>query len=366
MTHKGPAFMSAIRHIFWNEERAQPHGWAVPLLWPASQVYRAIVLGRAKFAAPGRRLPAPVVSVGNLVVGGTGKTPAALWIAEYLVSQGRRPAILSRGYGGRAGRGPLVVSDGSSLLADSSLAGDEPAMLGTRARGAVVVAGSDRHLCGLHAAQELGADCFILDDGFQHCRLHRDLDLLLLDSSRPFGNGRLLPAGTMREPREAVERADMVMLTRWDQRNGGETDREEVARAVGGRNIVFASHGYVGLVAPGGGPGDCDASAGVGALLVSGIAAPRYFEETARRAGHEVLGHLTFVDHHRYSQADVDMVTRRARELGAGVILTTEKDAVRFPGGAWKLDPPICCVRVDLVIEKGLAAFREALDGLFG
>lgn len=342
----------------------------MPLLWPASYIYRGLVFGWSRFgpAARGRasRLPAPVVSVGNIVVGGTGKTPAALWIARHLAARGKRPAILSRGYGGRAGRGPLVVCDGNVVLAGADRAGDEPAMLARMAKDLVIIAGSDRHSSGLFALEHLGVDCFVLDDGFQHLRLHRDLNLLLMDSSRPFGNGRLLPAGTLREPRSAVSRADMVMFTRWDQRTGGEEQRDEVARHVGQKNILTASHKYAGLV-PVSGQIDREAgpTPGETAMLVSGIADGRSFGETVTRAGFSVRGHLSFGDHHSFSATDIAMVMSSARRLGAAVVLTTEKDAVRFPDSAGRFETPVYSVRIELVIEKGLVTLREALESLF-
>jgi len=362
--------MSKKRQIFWDEERSQPRSWALPLLWPASQIYRGLVYGRWMFspASKGRarRLPVPVVSVGNIVVGGTGKTPVALWIAKHLVALGKRPAILSRGYGGRAGRGPLVVADGKAALAGAGQAGDEPAMLARRAEGILIVSGSDRHKSGMHAIEHLGADCIVLDDGFQHIGLHRDLNLLLLDSSRPFGNGRLLPAGTLREPRSAITRADIVIFTRWEQRSGGESDRQKVAEAVGREKCLTANHKYAGLAGLAGDVGpEEDISSEAGALLLSGIAGSSSFEKTVCCAGFSVLGHLSYPDHHRYSGIDLALVKKKVRELAAAVILTTEKDAVRLAEQPAHFDVPIYCVRIEASIEKGLGVLREALEDLF-
>jgi tetraacyldisaccharide 4'-kinase len=180
----------------------------------------------------------------------------------------------------------------------------------------------------------------------------------------PFGSGRLLPAGTLREPPGAIERADMILFTRWNQRSGGDADRREVERVAGGRNIVQTSHSYVGLVGPRGRADDSGKTGSAAALLLSGIANPRSFERTVSCAGHKVLGHMAFADHHRYSDDDVQMAASKARELGAAVILTTEKDAVRLPESMWNLGIPVRCVRVDLTIEKGLGALREALESL--
>jgi tetraacyldisaccharide 4'-kinase len=303
------------------------------------------------------------VSVGNIVVGGTGKTPAAWWIAARLAAGGRRPVILSRGYGGRAGRGPVVVSEGEGVLCDPSIAGDEPVMLARRGMGVRIVAGSDRYLCGMHAVEALGADCAILDDGFQHLTLHRDLDLLLMDSTKPLGSGGLLPDGTLREPFSAVSRADLVIFTRWSEKLDGGEDRARVEAAVGGEKIVTASHAFAGLA---------DASAperrlvydGGPVLLVSGIADWRAFERTAAGAGIDARDHVRFGDHHKYTRTDLDVVARRAREAGASAVVTTEKDAVRLPARIAGLGVPLLCLKVELKVEKGLAALCEALDRL--
>ena len=376
------------RRLLWNEDKSRPRSWAGPLLWPAALAYRGLLEGwwRWGVALKGgaKRLPVPVVSVGNIVVGGTGKTPATLWIATRLAGKGRKPAILARGYGGRAGRGPAVVSDGSRILSGPDEAGDEPVMLARRTPGVSVVVGSDRHLCGMYAVERFGADCAILDDGFQQLGLHRDLNLLLMDSSRPLGSGRLLPAGNLREPVAAVSRADLVVFTRWSQMEGGAADRARVEAVVGVDKIVTASHGFAGLVdawhtdashvsAPNVNASSVDAgrvdagrgSAGGPVLLVSGIADPDSFGRTVREAGFEALDHLKFPDHHKYTARDVAAIGSRARAAGASMVLTTEKDAVRMPDEARKLDVPILCVRIELRIEKGLDILCEALESLF-
>lgn len=313
-----------------------------------------------------KRLPVPAVSVGNLVVGGTGKTPTALWIAQDLLARGKRPAILSRGYGGSAGSGPLVVSDGERVFCDYQAAGDEPVMLARKAPGAMIVVGSDRYRSGLHAVERLGADCVILDDGFQHLKLHRDLNLLLMDSSRPFGNGRLLPAGTLREPRRAISRADLVLFTRWNQREGGDSERAEVEHRIGRSRTAAASHCFAGLASMDGGRApDADDMRRRPALLVSGIAGAASFAEMVGREGFDVRGNISFADHYGYKVRDVGAIQERARELGASVVLTTEKDAVRFPPEVNEAEIPLFCVKIELRIEKGLDLLREALEDLF-
>ena len=190
--------------------------FAMALLGVPALLYGAAVrLRRRGYTALGlaRRAAVPVISVGNLTVGGTGKTTIVSWLVRELQDRGWHPAVVSRGYLGRAGRGPLYVSRGQGPLVASDVSGDEPFLLASRLPGAVVVAGSDRVL-GSRAAIEAGADVVILDDGFQHMRLARDVDLVLLDAHNPFGNYRLLPAGTLREPVSELRRAHAVIITR--------------------------------------------------------------------------------------------------------------------------------------------------------
>lgn len=291
------------------------------------------------------------------------------------MERGKRPAVLTRGYGGRAGRGPLVVGDGDGALCDALSGGDEPVMLAKSVPGASVVAGSDRYSAGIHAVERLGADCAILDDGYQHLRLHRDLDLLLMDSSRPLGTGALLPAGTLREPASAVSRADLVIFTRWNQRDDGAPDRTKVESVAGEANVIHAEHKFAGFAAVNGRgvgtPSVPDAGGGDGApsgpvLLVSGIASPRSFVATASEAGLHVRGHMRFPDHHEFSARDIDEIGRRAREVEAGAVVTSEKDAVRLEGKAEAVGVPVFSLTVEVEIVKGLSVALEALGRLFG
>jgi len=167
-------------------------------------------------------LKVPVISVGNLTLGGTGKTPTVVFIAELLKENGYHPAVLSRGYGGESTLGLNVVSDGREVLLPPEEAGDEPVMMARRLDGIPVLTGKSRYITGRFAIDNLGADILILDDGFQHLPLHRDLNILLCDHKNPFGNGCIFPAGELREPLGEIERADVICITRWRGEAGGD------------------------------------------------------------------------------------------------------------------------------------------------
>jgi tetraacyldisaccharide 4'-kinase len=291
-----------------------------------------------------RRLTRPVISIGNLSVGGTGKTPLTMAIAEWLIAQGERPSILSRGYK-RANPvdGVVVVSDGERTLADLSRAGDEPLMLARAVPGAVVCVAEERHLAGVVAERRFGATVHLLDDGFQHVQLARDFDVLVT-SPGEITAGRPLPLGRLRESPDAAARADFVVIVdadtatarteAWELGISAFTTARRRIAAPGARSAPGAP------AAPGapGAPGapaapsaPCAPSApGAPGLAVAGIGDPAQFFAMLRDAGYAVGATLAFADHHPYTSADVARIARAARDAGATVVLTTEKDAVRF------------------------------------
>ena len=291
-----------------------------------SLVYAQLARARRRFywSRPERRrrLARPVISVGNLSVGGSGKTPAVELIARLLHAAGRRPAVLTRGYGRALSTdGALVVSDGLHVVADLACAGDEPLMLARNLPGVVVIVSADRYLAGRLAERRFGCDVHLLDDGFQHLQLARDIDLLLAgdeDIDRP----SVLPAGRLREPLDAARCADALLWSgpARDARSAGErlglTPAFEVRRSPG------SLHG-----AP---LGDVRPSPGARIIAVSAIARPRPFAEGLRAAGFDVASELTWPDHHRFTVRDVDRIRRAVIESGASGIVTTEKDMVRL------------------------------------
>jgi tetraacyldisaccharide 4'-kinase len=352
--------MRALEAIWWRARPGPLARLAVWLLAVPELLYRLVVAVRAAlFGArllPAARATVPVVSVGNVAVGGAGKTPVVLALAERLAARGRRVAILSRGYGATRAD-PRVVSDGARVLLDAVEGGDEPVLLARRLPGA-------RVLCAPRRADLLplaaGADVLLLDDGFQHRALARDLDVVVLDASSPFGNGHLLPAGPNREPRAALRRAGLVWLTRVDQADPAALDAlRELARAATGRAPVESRHAVVdvvdGALARSLGK---DALRGSRAALLSGIAKPASFRRTVEALGAVVIAEHVFADHHRFSHADVLGALGSAEWL-----VTTEKDAVRVPADL-VADPRLRVVRIAAEVVRGGEVLDEALSAM--
>ncbi len=298
------------------------------LLRVLSVPYSLVMRGRAAGYQYGlfrsRRLPVPVISVGNLTTGGTGKTPTVAWLARYLLARGRRVAVLSRGYGGSAEGEIRIVSDGTGLLCSPAEAGDEPCLLAQSVPGLLVVTGADRYRAGLYALERLAPDLFILDDGFQHQRLRRDLEILLLDCQQPFGNGLTLPAGLLREPASAAKRADVVVSTRC----AGGAVRPPIPD---GTPWCAAAHRLTGLVPLEGGTQEpFSALAGIPVVAFAGIADPSGFFADLERAGVTPVATIAFPDHVVYGEAERAEILRVQNAAGARFLVTTAKDGVKL------------------------------------
>ena len=335
-----------------------PAAWSV-LTSPLAAAYRAAVAARASLYARGtlavRRLDRPVVSVGNLTVGGTGKTPVTAWLARELIAAGRAPAILSRGYRGErpAGSTPetvLLVSDGVKIHLGPRWAGDEPYWLAWKLSGVPVLCHPDRHRAGRWAERNLAAVVFLLDDGFQHLALHRDFNLLLLDGEAPLGNGRTLPAGPLRESPRAMARADAILLTRCPahQADGA---RAELARWAGA--IPVFSSEFVPdrlLRVDGTGAGSLEAFRGRRVVACAGIARPEQFFRMLEAAGLDVAAAIPLADHQAYGPAEAARLSAACRTSGAGLVVTTEKDLVKMQ--ALALDYPVHALEIELRLHQ--------------
>jgi tetraacyldisaccharide 4'-kinase len=277
-----------------------------------------------------RRLPAFVISVGNLVIGGTGKTPLTLWLSHHLRTLGRNPAILSRGYKRRDASVAKVPSLGQSHR-EALRFGDEPALMARRAAPVPVWVGTDRWQSGSLALQTDRVDTLILDDGFQHLRLERNLDLVLIDAHDPFGNGSLLPLGPLREPLAHLSRADAIVLTRAEDPEKTEETRAKIAQWFPKKPVFSCIHRLTGLsiglegqhlpLAP---------FQGREAIAFAGIARPESFFYLLRKAGIIVSRCFAFPDHHPYQATDMAMLIEAMKESKAPFLITTEKDMVRL------------------------------------
>jgi len=360
--------------------RADVLRWILLLL---SQVYLVIVRGRLKlyrdrYFRP-RTLGCLVISVGNLTVGGTGKTPVVEMLARALHQGGRKVAILSRGYKSvprpfllrlwdkifkkTAVFVPRVVSDGQSLLLDSRTAGDEPFMLANNLRGVVVLVDRDRVKSGQYAIEHFGADTLLLDDGFQYIRMKHGIEVTLIDRQAPFGNEYLLPRGTLREPPGNLYRATHIFITKCT----GADNSELIARIRKYNrtaDIVECSHRprhlrnfVTGEIKPLEFLRDLE----VGSIC--GIAMPESFEHALADLGARIEVSKTYTDHHRYTAREIENFIRRCERKGLSAIITTEKDAVRIPR---ILEPevPIFYLRVEIEILAGQESWQRFIERL--
>lgn len=311
-----------------------------------------------------------VVSVGNLTVGGTGKTPVVEKLARSLQESGRRVAILSRGYKKEKKKipflqkwkmrvtfqdireQPAVVSDGNRILLDSRYSGDEPYMLASNLPNVAVIVGKSRVLSGLYAIKKLKCDTLILDDGFQHLALKHRLDIVLVDRTNPFGNGRTLPRGILREPPRNIKRAGFIFITKSNGDGAAELTNKlrqlnptaeisECRHCPRYLRNVFSEERQ-----------ELDFLDGKRVIALSGIAAPRGFEMELVRHGSSVLKHHIFADHHRYVEQEIIEIMNGAVEMKADAIITTEKDAVRIPK-TQRREVPIYYLRVEIEMFRG-------------
>jgi tetraacyldisaccharide 4'-kinase len=350
------------------------------LLHAASKAFEVIIKGR-RFLYNVRilrdsTLGVQVIAVGNLTVGGTGKTPVVEKFASALRDQGRSVAILSRGYRSKPQpihkwlinkillrddtTPPRVVSDGKSLLLDSEMAGDEPYMLASNLKDVIVLVDKDRVKSGRYAIEKYGCDTLLLDDGFQYWKLRgRRHDVVLVDRQQPFGNERLLPRGTLREPPSHLARANWIFITKSD----GKTEelRRRIADINPAAGIIECIHHplYLEDVFTGNRIG-LDFFKGRKVSALSGIAQPESFEESLVQLGAELVYSRKFADHHRFTQLEVIKVINRSKKKLAEAIITTQKDAVRFPK-IDRRDLPIYFMRVEIKILSGADDFQDCV-----
>lgn len=316
---------------------------------PFSFLYAQVGQWRARLyqrgVLPSRRVSVPVISVGNLVAGGTGKTPMVAWLLEWALEQNFRVAVVSRGYRGKRSSDILTVCQGDGPLVSAGESGDEPWLLASRFPKAIIVVGRDRFGAAECAIRDHAADLILLDDGFQHLRLQRDLNLLLLDARAPYGNGRVLPAGYLREPVSARSRADLVIFTHWGADRDIGCGNSPRTRHVLSANLLRLD-------------GTCVESESVKGKTVAfcGIADPEAFFRQLAEQGYDLVESVGLPDHCEYSESILSRLNRLADR--ADFFLTTEKDGVKLSD--LHLSRP--CYQVPLQFE--FVTGREQVDGL--
>jgi tetraacyldisaccharide 4'-kinase len=325
-----------------------PYGWAVRI----RTILYSINLWKS------RRLPCPVISVGNITVGGTGKTPLVITLAKGLMDRGIPMAILSRGYKGKGSSRPLV-SDGKTVLLSPKKSGDEPFQMAKALKGIPVFIGKDRFANGQLALQQFNIRGVLLDDGYQHLQLHRDLNILLIDSEIGFGDHHLLPRGILREPLKHLHRADLFLLTKVED---PESCRplEKMLREFLPSSPVFHSHYEPqGLIGPDGERVGLQALKGKKALAVTGIANPAYFSLLLRKCGMEIAREMIFPDHHRFTSKDLVAIEKESKE--ADWIVTTEKDIVKL-GEMRMVHLPLLALRIEMKIWEEEEFYKKILE----
>ena len=308
------------------------------------------------------RLPVPIIAIGNLTSGGTGKTPMAALLAAQLRDSGRRVVLLSRGHGGsgESGRTPRVVSDGENLLLTPAEAGDEPVLLARLLPGVPLVIGRDRRASGRFAIERFAPEILVCDDALQYWQLHRDLNIVLLDARRPFDNGYVLPRGLLREPPSHLARAGVVVLTRADRATPDElaAAKAQIAHYAPNAAVFTAVHAPQGWIrAADNALLPTDALSGKFALAFSGIADGAAFIETVRSLGVSVTAAKDFGDHYAYTAEDAAQLAKQARS--ASVAVTTEKDWVKIAALWPETGPPLYALRIGMKIADESEFFRR-------
>ncbi|HSE21385.1 MAG TPA: tetraacyldisaccharide 4'-kinase [Pyrinomonadaceae bacterium] len=322
------------------------------ILPPLSDLYGAITRARVHLYNRGTfrttRLDRPVISIGNLTTGGTGKTPLVEWVARVLAADGKRVCILTRGYGRRNPNRRVLVSDSHAVLSNPFDAGDEPFLLAKNLVGsAAVISDIDRVSAGKGAIEHLKTDCFILDDGFQHLRLARDLDIVTVDATNPWGGGELLPFGRLREKPDALKRADCLVITRSDQ-VGDVAPLVSEIRTVSGDRPIFISRMAIRRFARLDQDLEAEINGPVAAFCAVGN--PDSFFKLLEQSGCQLVFKKQFADHHVYSAGDLQSLENDALNAGASVLVTTAKDAVKLNAKSFTL--PSYVMEIELKIDN--------------
>ena len=339
------------------------------LLWIVSCLYSFLLTVRARLYTGGilhsKKLPCKVVSIGNIVAGGTGKTPMTIWVAQAIYNQGQRVVVLSRGYGGRMEDGGGVVSDGNAILKGHEDAGDEPYLMANLLDGIPVVVGSNRYDMGRIAMERFKPDVIVLDDAYQHIRLMRDLNIVLLDSRSPVGNGHVMPRGLLREPVSALTRADIVVYTRCPpdgqpkestymplRQPAFRTTHTPVIRKIGAGNGSMFN-----------GVKDISVLSTKRVVAFAGLAENTQFFDQLQQVGCVVCRAVCFADHHQYTPKDLEQIATMARREHVDALVTTSKDFVKIQTyNGWPVELVVVDVAIQVLENEQL--FRSILAGV--
>lgn len=310
------------------------------------------------------RLPCQVVSVGNLTVGGTGKTPMVILLTEWLQAQGQRVAVISRGYKRTSTETQVLVSDGQRVLVGPAEAGDEPYLIANRCPKAIVAVGADRAAVGRWVLEQWPVDWIVLDDAFQHRALYRDLDVVLVDAMDATGLDAIVPAGRLREPLGGIRRAAAVVITRADSERDVAAVRARLQAVLTGHpvqaEVIFRPDEVVSVLS--GARHAADWCVGKKAWLVSGIGNSESFRRLAMANGVQVLGETACADHYAYRSEDLDRIRTQVQRTNAEIVLTTEKDAGKL-APLLRADESWWALRLRADVRRGEGDLRRLIQG---
>jgi tetraacyldisaccharide 4'-kinase len=345
--------------------RKEKHFWAKVLFFPLyllSLPYGGAIWMRTLLYSLGllnpKRFPCPVVSVGNITVGGTGKTPLVMALARGLKERGISVAILSRGYKGKNAPGPLV-SDGQITFLSPEESGDEPFLMAKALKGIPILVGKDRFVNGRTALQRFSVRGLLLDDGYQHLQLYRDLDILLIDSHIGFGDHHLLPRGILREPLTHLRRADLFLLTKVENSETCQCLEAKLHQLHPSSQVFHSHYEPLGLIGPEEEWEELHSLKGKRVLALSVIADPDYFSSLLRKCGMEIVEEVIFPDHHLYTTKDLAAIEEKGR--GVDWVVTTEKDMVKLK--KLKIDhPPIRALRIEMRIWEEEEFYKRVME----
>ena len=352
-----------LERVVLGEDRGALSWLIRALLLPLSLLYRVglvVFLGIYSLGLRKRyKLDVPVISVGNLTFGGTGKTPAVQTICRMLINQGKRVVILSRGHGGTA-QGSVIVSDGNTILSSGIESGDEPMLLAATLPGVPVIVGKDRRESGRLACSKFSPDVIVLDDGLQYWQLHRDVDIVILDATKLFGSGYVMPMGDLREPVRRLQRAEIILLTNTKDLDDAAYDEvvKQVSKLASNAHIYRSAHKPAFFKkADNGETLDLEWAKGRRILAFCGIGKPSAFTGMLELLGASVVKNLVFQDHYRYTVEDITRINNEYRSCGAEAIVTTEKDIARLGENSLISDLFALSVELEIYEEPKFAEY---------